>query len=262
MSLTDNLTHSNSAEYEERLIAFIDLLGFQLAIEKSASDEGAQTREALYEALYRLQGDRLVDFSYDRVPVLTGEGKLTTAGKAGLKHISQHHFPIVATQFSDSFVLSCPAENKGSCLMLLGVLDKLQHIFFENLGILMRGGVYKGALIHEQGGPLFGPAMNKAYALESKSAIYPRILFDAEAAKHMKSAWGDGSSPIFTTFDGHQALDLVSTLACRHGNDSQEWISFNDQLIRVEQDIRENYCVALPKVAYLKDRLLQQQNQR
>jgi hypothetical protein len=45
--------------------------------------------------------------------------------------------------------------------------------------ILIRGGIAKGKLFHVEGGPLFGPAMNRAYFLESKKAKYPRVIIDS-----------------------------------------------------------------------------------
>lgn len=255
MSQIDCLNQGKSIQYEERLICFIDLLGFKSAVDASKAD--TQTLSALYEALYELEGGRLVTLLHGSVPVLTKNGELTSTQATETVHIAQKNWPIVATQFSDSFVLSCPADNQGSCRMLLQAIDRLQNIFFKYLGMLMRGGVSKGELIHEQGGPLFGPAMNAAYALESGSAIYPRVLFDGEAAKHVGKTWGDGPSPVFTTFDGHQALDLISCLAFKNQQEPQDWAAFNAQLTEIEQNIQRNSSFALPKVHYLKDRLYQ-----
>jgi hypothetical protein len=44
---------------------------------------------------------------------------------------------------------------------------------------LLRGGVVIGKLIH-QDNLILGPAMNEAYDLESKSALYPRITIDPD----------------------------------------------------------------------------------
>jgi hypothetical protein len=47
-------------------------------------------------------------------------------------------------------------------------------------GFWIRGAVTVG-LIHHDEHIVFGPALNRAYELESKVAIYPRILIDAPA---------------------------------------------------------------------------------
>ncbi|WP_455232205.1 hypothetical protein [Geopseudomonas aromaticivorans] len=255
MSQVHSFGQEKASFYEERLICFIDLLGFKDAINVSKKD--TQVFAALYEALDELKGERLVSLLHGSVPVITENGEWSSARAAEAVCIAREHWPLVATQFSDSFVISCPAENSGSCLLLLKSIDWLQNIFFSHLGMLMRGGVSKGQLIHEQGGPLFGPAMNSAYTLESVGAIYPRILFEYEAAEHIGNALGSSPSPIFTTFDGHQALDLISCLALKNKQKPQSWDAFNEQLSKIEQDILDNCATALPKVRYLRDRLNQ-----
>ncbi len=255
MEEDSNVPANENIQYEERLVCFIDLLGFKSAIDESKSN--ASVLNALNDALSELEGGRLVKLLHQNVPALTSNGEFTTSERAGATDLTQQHWPIVVTQFSDSFVLSCPADNSGSCLMLLQAVDKLQKIFFWHLGMLMRGGMSKGKLIHIQGGPLFGPAMNAAYALESKSAIYPRVLIDASAAAQLNAAWGSGSTLIFETFDGHKALDLVSCLWFKHRQEPQDFSKFSAQLARVEEDIAKKYPTALPKVLYLKDRLCQ-----
>ncbi len=250
-------TDKSVSQYEERLVCFIDLLGFKSAIDESGSN--VRLLSALHEALSQLEGSRLVNLLHEIVPVLTSKGEFTSAGEAGMTALVQKQWPIAVTQFSDSFVLSCSANNPGACLMLLRAIDTLQKVFFWQLGMLMRGGVSKGALIHIQGGPLFGPAMNEAYVLESQSAIYPRVLIDASAAELLNAAWGSGSTPIFETFDGHKALDLVSCLWLRHQHEPQDLAKFSEQLKRVENDIAENSHASLPKVKYLQDHLQQLQ---
>lgn len=253
---TSSAPTEKSIQYEERLVCFIDLLGFKSAIDES--ENNPQVLNALHEALSELEGGRLVNLLHQSVPAMTETGVLTTCEKAGTTHIAQEHWPMVVTQFSDSFVLSCSAENTGSCLMLLQAIDKIHNIFFWHLGMLMRGGVSIGPLIHVQGGPLFGPAMNEAYWLESKCAIHPRVLIDAKAAEHLHRAWGSGPSPMFDTFDGHKALDLVSCLWRKHLQVPQDLRNFSEQLSRVEQDIAKKSPAALPKVKYLQDRLQHQ----
>lgn len=242
-------------QYEERLVCFIDLLGFKSAIDESTSN--ALIFNALHDALSELEGGRLVNLLHRNVPVLTSKGEFTTSEQAGTTHLAQQRWPIVVTQFSDSFVLSCAADNSGACSMLLKAVDKLQSIFFWHLGMLMRGGMSKGKLIHTQGGPLFGPAINSAYALESKSAIYARVLIDASAAAQLNSAWGSGSTPVFKTFDGHKAVDLVSCMWFKHQKEPQDISKFSAQLAMVEENISKSNPTALPKVIYLKDRLCQ-----
>lgn len=240
-------------QYEDRLVCFIDLLGFKTTTEDAKENPHVLT--ALYEALTELEGQRLADHLHGSIPILTNARNFTNAHDADLLSTVRKTWPLVTTQFSDSFVISCSTSNKASALLLIQAIDFLQNIFFKHLGMLMRGGVSKGPLIHRQGGPLFGPAMNEAYGLESKKAIYPRVLLSLNAANYISQSWGDEQSPLFTTFDGHHAIDLISCQAFKVKENSQDWSAFLGQLEKIEQDIKVNSPESLPKVFYLKDRL-------
>lgn len=118
-------------------------------------------------------------------------------------------------------------------------------------------------LIHEPGGVLFGPAMNEAYSLESKSAIYPRILVFDTATQHLQQMFKDDEliSPMFQSFDGFNAVDMVSLLN-RTQTKPDEVEQFKPKLDAIEVDILINEKSALPKVRYLQDRWLQLQGAR
>lgn len=55
-------------------------------------------------------------------------------------------------------------------------------MYFWNLGMLVRGGLSIGKLNHEENGALFGPAMSEACTLESKFAVYPRVVISQQAS--------------------------------------------------------------------------------
>ena len=98
--------------------------------------------------------------------------------------------------------------------------------------------------------------MNEAYSLESKKAIYPRVLLSLNAANYISQSWGNEQSPLFTTFDGHHAIDLISCQAFKAKENPQNWSAFLGQLEKIEQNIKANSPESLSKVFYLKDRLL------
>ena len=165
--------------YTERIVCFIDLLGFKGTVDRSTQDEKVLIE--LHTMLSELQANKLAEVVFGGIPMLTSNRQWKTAEQTGTTEAAKSTWPLSITQFSDSFVFSCPAENFGSCRLLLQTVYAVKLLFFKHLGILMRGGIAKGQLIHEQSGVLFGPAMNAAYALESKSAIYPRVLIGTEA---------------------------------------------------------------------------------
>jgi len=244
--------------YVDCIVCFIDLLGFEHTVNSKTKDENVLI--ALYTMLSGLQSNKLVDAVFGGIPVLTRDRKLIDSEQAGTTEAAKDKWPLRITQFSDSFVLSCPAENIGSCRLLLQTVYAVKRLFFWHLGILMRGGVAKGQIIHEQGGVLFGPAMNAAYALESKSAIYPRVLISDEAAKHLSGMLGVDDDPLllpfFESFDGYTAIDIVSLLRLPQTN-AKTIEQMKSQLDVIKADIVENAPNALPKIRYLQDRLKQ-----
>ncbi|WP_447752113.1 hypothetical protein [Sphingopyxis fribergensis] len=81
------------------------------------------------------------------------------------------------TTFSDNVVFSKPFA-ADDVRWLLQSLATTQ-LGLAARGFWMRGAVTVGSLHHDEH-IVFGPALNRAYELESKFAIYPRILLDTE----------------------------------------------------------------------------------
>jgi len=91
------------------------------------------------------------------------------------------------TQFSDCLAISTRADHEGKSWLIssLGFISmSLLH-----QGFLLRGGLTIGELYH-QGTMVFGPALLKAYELESRCSIYPRIILDPVLSKQ----WGQGEA--------------------------------------------------------------------
>ncbi|MEX0723503.1 MAG: hypothetical protein WD053_06490 [Gracilimonas sp.] len=87
------------------------------------------------------------------------------------------------TQFSDSIVVSFQLTDKNAFIQLLDDIMQIVVNFILK-GYLVRGGITYGKLLHEEN-IVFGPAMISAYELESKIAIYPRIIFDKELVEEL-----------------------------------------------------------------------------
>ncbi len=246
--------------YTESIVCFVDILGFKSTIEQSIHDEKILT--ALHTMLSELQGNKLADMVFGGIPTLTSSGRWATAEQNDTIATAKSTWPLCITQFSDSFVLSCPADNLGSCRLLLQTIYAVNQSFFKHLDTIMRGGIAKGKLIHEQNGVLFGPAMNAAYALESKLAIFPRILIEENAATHLREKLGTIPdhpdpllTPLFNSFDGHTAVDIVSLLCLPQT--SLDWGQLKSKMDSIEADIKQSAPSALPKIRYLIDRLAQ-----
>ena len=134
----------------ERIVAFIDILGFESLVRDLEKDERLHRR-----LQYALQ-----DIKRVKISSLTEN----TAQK-----------DLEVSVFSDCVAISAERDNYH------GVIWTAIHLQSSLLvlGILTRGGISKGGLVHEDD-ILYGEGMIKAYKLESKAAIYPRILIDLE----------------------------------------------------------------------------------
>lgn len=145
-------------EYEERIIAFIDILGFREHINQTvtSSSHFNKIRKVL---------NFISDLKQDN----------------DMGHLSQKEIGKEVTVFSDSIVISYPISLPSAGFHLL--IDVI-HLQLEMMGegIQMRGGITVGPLCHEDN-IVYGPAMVEAYELESKLAVYPRIIIKDEAIK-------------------------------------------------------------------------------
>ena len=141
---------SDIPEYEEKIVAFIDILGFSNLI-KSLDDE-PELHELLYSSLETIKSFKTDSESEDTV---TSEYEVSC--------------------FSDSIVIS------GNSYELSGVVWAICWLQLQLLtrGILIRGAITKGKLIHSND-ILYGQGMLKAYELESKVSVYPRVILDPE----------------------------------------------------------------------------------
>lgn len=138
--------------YERRVVAFVDILGFERLVTRSESDP--------------------IAFSVVRTVQQTLE-LATTQDK-----IIETGMPFEFTQVSDSLILSFPPE-KQSLISALMRLQILQLDLLMQPGVLCRGGVTIGNVIHSENA-IFGPAYLEALRIE-KSACTPRIVVDANA---------------------------------------------------------------------------------
>ncbi|WP_338657265.1 hypothetical protein V6B14_22230 (plasmid) [Sporosarcina psychrophila] len=144
----------HEGEYENRLVAFIDILGFSALVQKSEND--ALYAEKLFNALERI-----------RQEVEHNKKKQTTENSA-----------LEMVQFSDSLVVSLPYTNSTSFSIFVMKLNWIQKTLADE-GILIRGGVSAGKLYHK-GTISYGPAFIRAFNIETALADHPRIVIDPQ----------------------------------------------------------------------------------
>lgn len=151
--LISEYSSENTVSYQTRAVAFLDILGWSEAVKISQSDPNM--RERLLNVVWYLAA-RLRDY----VETETAQ------------HPSNDEF----SQFSDSIIISFPYNQPLDFYRLIRFVTEFQSTMLME-GFPLRGGVTIGEIFHD--GPIaFGPAMNRAYELESCIAKSPRVIID------------------------------------------------------------------------------------
>ncbi|MED3198991.1 hypothetical protein ACWKTL_14875 [Bacillus toyonensis] len=184
-------------QYENRIIVFIDILGFKEHINKTQGNP----------EYFSKMRNTLNFISELKNPLWGGEEN----GRQ-------------VTVFSDSIVISYPIELEGSVYSLLLDVINIQ-LEMTNVGILMRGGLTFGDVCHKDN-IVFGPAMIDAYELESKAANYPRVVINKDVFQIVEE------NAYKQAYEGKIALVAVEgelkevTNLCKQDWDGQWYVDF------------------------------------
>lgn len=159
-------------KYETRVVAFIDILGFKAILDDTVDKDGSDNTERISRLVSAYRAIRDV-WGLDAKEDLLGSDSPES------KKVSI---------FSDSIVVSFKAEEPSEVFItLLEIKWLIMRLISRK--ILVRGAVSIGKFIHNDY-YLFGPALVEAYTLESKAAMYPRVILDSsiiEASAKAKS---------------------------------------------------------------------------
>jgi hypothetical protein len=176
--------------YENRIILFLDFLGFKEIVERTKAD-----RQYLHNLL-------------DAIDLLHQVGR----DDAELSKSQR------ITTFSDAVVLSYAVDEESAVFYLLTDVA-FAIIELASKGFIVRGAITLGKLIHTNK-YLVGPAMVRAYELESKVAKYPRVLVDTRLVSvarkaHSERHTGNHEARYVSSFlmkdsDGHRFIDYIS----------------------------------------------------
>lgn len=147
-------------KYQQRIVAFIDILGFKAILNDTVGKDDTDDEKNIDKVVSAYKAIRDI---WD----LDKKSKLLDTSSSESKKV---------TIFSDSIVISFKAEEPSEVFY---TLLELKWLIMRLLwhGILCRGAVSIGKFIHTDE-YLFGPALVEAYLLESKAALYPRIILD------------------------------------------------------------------------------------
>lgn len=143
--------------YEERIVAFIDILGFSSLIKRAETEPSILDR--LLSALHEVRN----------YTVLGNEMNQPSKGNP----VDFFYNMFRMTTFSDCMVLS--SKNN---LIGLGLITLCSAVICNRLihqGIFTRGAISRGKLLHTDD-VVVGAGLVEAYKLESSAAVYPRVL--------------------------------------------------------------------------------------
>jgi hypothetical protein len=179
---------NGTLDYQERIVAFIDVLGFSALVKASGSDPEAQAK------IRELIGtNELFDQFMKLLPLAT------------------------ATFFSDCFVVSMGRTDQ--------VLFMVREVGYLCKRLLLQGLPCRGAItvgpLHHHDRTVVGPAFVDAYHMERSVAIYPRVILDDAAMEQWRFEFrvdedgSKGAHPHLATLvkrdrDGQHFIDIFN----------------------------------------------------
>jgi hypothetical protein len=152
--LAEGTRTDSCAEYRDRYVAFLDLMGFRWIIEESTRDPNA----------FRVAQEALEIANEQR------------RWSQDLLAEDAHRIYL----FSDTVLITCPFTDNGLDRLFETVAKLSQHLIYNY--VFLRGAVVRGQLF-EREHVVFGPGLIRAYDLESKLASYPRVLVSEDVVQ-------------------------------------------------------------------------------
>jgi hypothetical protein len=169
-------------DYEYRLIAWLDILGFRDFIK---NEDSYTSVKSLLSDLNR----QLTRGYYDVATEKTEENKISTT------HTMQPRVSLI----SDTIVVSLDIKGElnfmEECRIILPAISltvaelQCKLLFnpeFAKYNLSLRGAITAGKVCHDTL-QVFGPAVNSLYKYESEVAIYPRVILTTELASKVSN---------------------------------------------------------------------------
>jgi len=212
---------------QEHFVAFLDLLGFRDKVEGADGDAQQQMLNLLRKLASLRQGDEL---RYEP-PKIFIKPAITTFSDS----------VIISYQLDKMRIESGFDEGKVANLILFNFKLLLTRITSAALsfGFLVRGGVAVGNLYHAEN-IVFGKAFLEAYSIESKIAIYPRVVI----SKNLVSleVWKNSfPNNVFKDTDGRYRFDNFSMLSNMELGPRADWTrQTGEWCLKAIETVQEN----------------------
>jgi hypothetical protein len=187
--------------YEDRVLAFVDVLGWKALVEQSV-DKDADVRAAALS---------IVCESAEVMAAIRHWGSELNDISAALDETAKIDARV--SHFSDHFVLSVPVGDAAEIpigLMVAGICRR-----FLERGVYCRGAIVAGQLRHTED-VVYGPALLEAHAIEQAVAKYPRIVVAPTARPYF-----DSETFLYKDRDGLDVLDVLGKVKI----EDREWLA-------------------------------------
>jgi len=204
--------------YEDRIVLFLDILGFKRIIDGTMSKEEEEIPDK-------------TQFIIETINEMAKTVELTTEGTS--KNV---------TQFSDSIVISFKQNDIREIPKLFyNLLRLITNLLSRE--ILCRGAVSYGKLYHKDN-LIFGPALVDAYEAESQIALYPRVILDKSVIEIMKYHYTSENDNFFrrirfdTEIESYLKTDTDDKFYIDYFFGSMIFLQ-NEELFRVYNNLRK-----------------------
>ena len=218
--------------YEERILAYIDILGFTSAVGKTIekNEETGKETENIAKTIEKNEekGKETENIAeIQKIDNLLEEVRLCSYNREYLLGEPKIKGRVVS-QFSDSLVISYLKESD--------IYHILLDIYFLCVMALEKGFLYRGAIvcgkvIHTDN-KIFGPAFIDAHKIEEKIAFFPRILLDDKVIDIVKNNYSSRPNSdaeynnveklILYDFDGKPFINYIDKLDTGVSNGVEE----------------------------------------
>ncbi|TRZ39232.1 hypothetical protein CEQ21_07640 (plasmid) [Niallia circulans] len=170
--------------YQEKILIFFDILGFKNLVLNDYKDEPDKISKILSTMHLMSSGtysSEVIFFSDSVVNIIDSKPRFKTQ--------------------NFSYYLDA----------IMSDISNIQYTMLNTYGVLIRGSIVLGDIIfNKEINQLFGPALIKAYELESEISIYPRFIVETNLIK--KLGKDINRTKVTRDFDGHYYVDLFKWL--------------------------------------------------
>jgi hypothetical protein len=175
---------------KQRYTAFIDILGFQRIISNTENEPD------LYEK---------IEITLTNISNIDQLRKMVRSDESDPDAVVEFekYQDLHVQAFSDCILISAADNEIG--LLAVTAMSALTYWMLFSQGFFARGAITKDELTHDNN-IVFGKALVRAYSLEQKVAIFPRIILSKEIADEITNK--ARHIPIKVDFDGQPFLDI------------------------------------------------------